>query len=375
MVLVAEDVGQDGVAVVRALSVGDQAHGHTGDGLADLHAGIHQCQAAAADGGHRRRAVRLEDVGDHADCVRVFGSKRHHGLEGAHGQVAVADLAAAGSTLCLGLARCERREVVVEHKLLVVLDQHFILLLHVELGAEGHAGQRLSLAAGEDGAAVCAGQVIHFAPDGAHLVGGAAVETASFVEDEIAHGFLLDVVVIALHERGLFLEFLFRDRSEEVSLDGFKCVGTLVLRQGGLRGLVAAAVACFVDSLLEVFVLYVVRIVALVHVGAELVHHLFLHAAVALDLFVGELDGFEHVVLGNFLHLTLDHHDVLFGCGDHQFEVGALHGLEAGVDDELSVDAADTHFGDRSLEREVGRCQCGRSGQACQRVGLDIFFC
>ncbi len=375
MVLIAEDVGQDGVAVVRVFGVGDQAHGHTGDRLADLHAGVHQGEAAAADRSHGRGTVRLEDVGDHAHGVGILRGKRHDGLEGAHGQVAVADLAAARGALRLGFTRCERREVVVEHELLVVLDQHFVLFLHIELGTEGHGRERLGLAAGEDGGAVGAGQVVHFAPDRTYLVGGAAVEPAAFVEDKVAHGFLLHVVVVALHERGLLLEFLFRDGGQEIGLDGFESVGALVLGQRSLGGLVAAGVAGFVDRFLELFVLDVVRIVALVHIGAQFVHQFLLHAAVFLDFFVGELDGLEHVVLGDFLHFTLDHHDVLLGGGDHQFEVGALRILEAGVDDELAVNAGHADFGDRTLERQVARGQCGRCGQARQGVGLDIFFC
>ena len=181
-------------------------------------------------------------------------------------------------------------------------------------------------------------------------------------------------MVVALHDRGLLLEFLFGNRGQEVVLDGVERISALLLGQGGFCGLVAAGVAGFVDSFLELFVLDVVRIVALVHVGAEFVHQFLLHAAVLLDFFVGELDGLEHVVLGDFLHFTFDHHDVLFGGGDHQFEVGTFHFLEGRVDDELAVDAADAHFGDRALEGQVGGGQGGRGGEAGQGVGLDIFF-
>ena len=54
MVLVAEDVGEHGVALVLQ----DQAHGDAGGRPLERHAGIHQRQRGAADRRHRRRAVR-----------------------------------------------------------------------------------------------------------------------------------------------------------------------------------------------------------------------------------------------------------------------------------------------------------------------------
>ena len=63
VILVAEDVGQHGEAVVFF----DQAHRDAGDGGLGRHAGVHQRQARAADARHRARAVRLGDLRHHAD--------------------------------------------------------------------------------------------------------------------------------------------------------------------------------------------------------------------------------------------------------------------------------------------------------------------
>ena len=95
--------------------------------------------------------------------------------------------------------------------------------------------------------------------------------------------------------------------------------------------------------LAEILVILVVRIVSL-DVGSEFFHKLFLNAAVLLYLFVGELYGFEHVVLRNFLHFTLYHHYVLFSCGNHKVDVGLVHLAEVGVDDELAVYTADANL-------------------------------
>ena len=147
-----------------------------------------------------------------------------------------------------------------------------------------------------------------------------------------------------------------------------------MLGRGALRQLVALVIAELADGGAKGFVLLVVRVVALVHVGAELVHELLLHAAVLLDLLVGELDGLEHVVLGHLVHLTFDHHDVLLGGGDHQVEVGAGAVGETGIDHELAVDAGDTDLGNRTAEGQVGGGEGGGGGQAGEGVGLDVLL-
>ena len=65
-VFYAEDVGEDGIFVIFE----DEAHGNAGDRALDGNACIHQREAAAADGGHRRGAVGFGDVGLEADDVR-----------------------------------------------------------------------------------------------------------------------------------------------------------------------------------------------------------------------------------------------------------------------------------------------------------------
>ncbi len=76
VILVAEDVGQHREAV----AVLDQAHRDAGDVRLHRHAGIHQREAAAAHRGHRRRAVRFGDLGDHAQRIReLLGARQQRG--------------------------------------------------------------------------------------------------------------------------------------------------------------------------------------------------------------------------------------------------------------------------------------------------------
>ena len=93
------------------------------------------------------------------------------------------------------------------------------------------------------------------------------------------------------------------------------------------------------DCLAEILVLLVVRIVSLDSLAALFIEFL-LDTAVTLDFFVSELDGAEHYILGNFVHLTFYHHDVLFCCCNHELEISLLHFRESRVDHELAVDAA-----------------------------------
>ena len=47
VILIAEDIGKDGITVVRTLSVGYESHSHTCNRLLDLDARIHKSEAAA----------------------------------------------------------------------------------------------------------------------------------------------------------------------------------------------------------------------------------------------------------------------------------------------------------------------------------------
>ena len=81
----------------------------------------------------------------------------------------MADLATAHTALRPCLTGSERREVVVEDNLLVILDENFVHLLHVKLGSEGHGSERLGLAAGEDCGTMCARKIANLAPDWTYL--------------------------------------------------------------------------------------------------------------------------------------------------------------------------------------------------------------
>ena len=100
---------------------------------------------------HRGGAVRLQDLGDHAQGVGEVLVLRQQRLQRALGEGAVPDLAAAGAADHLHLARGVGREVVVQHERLGRLAGHVDAVdpLLVVGGAEGDRDQGLGLAPGE----------------------------------------------------------------------------------------------------------------------------------------------------------------------------------------------------------------------------------
>ena len=52
MILVTENVGEDGISLIRSVLVGDETHCNAGNRLLDLHSGIHQGKTATAYGSH-----------------------------------------------------------------------------------------------------------------------------------------------------------------------------------------------------------------------------------------------------------------------------------------------------------------------------------
>src|SRR5206468_1531055 len=93
VILGAEDVREDRVL----LPFLDQSHRDTRDSGTNGDAGVEERERTAAHRRHRRRAVRLEDVGDDTNRVWEFFKRREHALDRALGEVAVPDLAARGA--------------------------------------------------------------------------------------------------------------------------------------------------------------------------------------------------------------------------------------------------------------------------------------
>src|SRR5581483_8198925 len=193
MVLVAQDVGEDG----DVLAVLDEAHRDARDRRLHLDAGVEQRERRAADRRHRRRAVRLEDLRHDPDRVRELLLAREDGRDRALREGAVADLAPAGPAQELHLTDAVRREVVVQHETLERLAEERVDALLIPRRAERRRDQRLGLSAREHGRAVNARQEADVAADRSHVGEAAAVEALLVAHDHLPDGLVLEVRELA----------------------------------------------------------------------------------------------------------------------------------------------------------------------------------
>ena len=192
MIFVAEDVGEHGEAVAFL----DEAHGHTGNVVLKRHAGIEHREAAAADGGHRRGAVRFTDFRNNAKRVLELFGRGQNSLQGALSETAVADFAALGAADAARFAGCERRHVVVQHEAVVLFFAKTVNDLFILLRAEGGRDESLRFTAGEERRAVGAREhaladfnreedTVHFIGIGRFRAGGFSIGSERLLDEGI----------------------------------------------------------------------------------------------------------------------------------------------------------------------------------------------
>ena len=320
MIFGAGDVGEDRILLVIA---NDQAHGDTSARSLQRNASIHEGQRAAANGGHRRRTVGFENVGNEAHGVREVRFGRKQVDERALRESAVADFAATRAAKEFHFANAERREVVVQHEAieLIVLEEQ-VEALHVFLGAEGESGESLRFAAGEERGTVHAGEQADFAGDMANLVEGAAIRTAACVQNVIAEDIFAEAFDGALGEGALFVHLLlglFGDGLDDFFLQGINEVVALFLGMlFGIESIVKLRAVLFLEILVDGFV---------ERDGLDdNFHRLELRVQLLdgsddfLDLRVAEFESVDDGLFGNFERAGFHHDDGFFSAGDNDVQ-------------------------------------------------------
>ena len=204
-------------------------------GLLQRNARIHQRQRGAADRRHRGRAVGFGDLRHHADGVGELVLLGQHRMDGAPGELAMADFAAAGRAHAAGFADAVGREVVVQHEGLLAGAFQAVDELLVLGGAQGADAQRLGFAAGEQRRTMGARQDADFRHDGTHRGQVAAVDALLGVQHRVAHHIGFDVMQQAAIDIGGNLAFAFADEfGGELLLHGAERVAALELdREAG----------------------------------------------------------------------------------------------------------------------------------------------
>ena len=364
MILGAGDVRQDG-EIITAL---DQSHGDAGNGRLDRHAAVHHGQGSPADRCHGRRAVRLQDVRDHPERVGEALLGRNHRPDGPLGKGAVPDLPPARPAHEADLAHRERREVIVQHELLLRLALDVVEALGIGGRAQGGRDQRLGFAPGEERRSVCAGKNAHLAVDRADLVEAAAVEAPLLVANGVGEDLGLQLLEDPSGQAP-FLVFVLAEGRHEVLLDGGHPFvrGDLVPEAHGIG-----------ESRMHLVAHHVGEIggnIGLLHGPfhwPDLIMHLLDDRADPADVLVTDIDGLEDLLFRDLMRSRLDHCHSLGRPGHQQVELRLLELLERRIDLELPVEETDADACQRCRERDLAAVQRGTRPTDRQDVAVVL---
>ena len=368
-----DDVGEELVAgdLAGIVVLGADADADAADRTFDGNTGVHEGQGARTDCGHGGRAVRLEHFARDPDRVGVF-LQGQHWLDAAFGEGAVADFAAAGAHDATCLADREMREAVVEKELLLGRSAGVgVEFLDVVRGPECDRGEGLGLATREHGRAVGAGEEADFAADGADGGRGTAVEAFSFVQDEAADGFLLDVVEGVLDDElvDLFGSEQLLELVTHLGLDGLA---------GGFAGKLARVQQGVDDAAADEFLGRLEDVVGddvrgdLALGLADLGREFLLRRDQRLDGFLPETEGGDEVRFRKFVGGAFEHHGLGLVADVEDVDVALLTEFVGGIGDELATDATNTHGANGTGPGDVADEQRRGGAVRCEHVRIVL---
>ncbi len=87
---------------------------------------------------------------------------------------------------------------------------------------------------------------------------------------------------------------------------------------------------------------------------------------------LGEFEGLDEFLLGQFLRLALDHDDLGFRADIDDVEVALFALCVGGIDDKLAIDPANAHGANGAGKRDVGDHQRGGSAVDGEDVGIVL---
>ncbi len=280
----------------------------------------------------------------------------------------MANFAARRSTQEFDFAGRERREIVVEHELLVAFAQQRVDFLLVGRGPERHGNERLGFAAREYRGTMRARQHLDLRAQRANLGRLAIVDTAILFENRAA-----DAVAMHLVPRlGELVATVGEARAQFVDDAVGECVkrGAALLLAADLERLFEFAR----DSLLDggdyfgrdyfgrEFALGLARKLLQLVLQLEDRAHLLMCGEERLEnrLFVDDVGA------------AFQHHDRIGRGGDHQRDVAVLEIADKGIDDELAIDPAHAHGGNGAVVRYVGDFQRGRRRDQREHIRIVV---
>ena len=251
---------------------------------------------------------------------RVYGKSsadRHHVHQGPLGEGAVTDVAAAGAAEATDLADAVRREVVVVDVALAGFRADRVEPLLFRRRAQGHRGDDLGLATGEDRGTVGTRQVPDFDPDRPDIGGATTVGPNALFEDAGADFRLEHCLVGFLDLAGGVRR---RRRRWQARRSRHAWTSSVASRRTTLSGLRTAWRSRSPINPGEVrsSARRCRPAASYGHFSAPTIAaKLTLQFDNPPDVLVGDLDRLHHPVFRNLLRLPLDHHDRVVGSGDH----------------------------------------------------------
>ncbi len=307
----------------------------------------------------------LGDLRDDADGVGEALSIGQNRMDGAPGELAMADLAASGRAHAANLADRIRREVVVQQKSLFVGPLESVDILLVLPGAERGDDKRLRLAAGEESTAMGAGQDADLAHDRPYCLQIAAVDASLCLENARAHDLFLGLlegrsglgssrpVVIGGNDSG-----------EHLVLDLGDAVAALMLGGDGI-GLAQLRFGSGAHARKDLGIVLRLQLPRLLRRALGELDDGVEHW---LELLLAEHHGAEHHFLRELLGLGFDHQHGVGGPGHDEIERADAHLVDHRVQHILALDIANAGGADRSEERDAGQ----REGRRARDHRHDI---
>ena len=142
----------------------------------------------------------------------------------------------------------ERREVIMEDKLLIALNKHFISLFHVHFCSQSYRSERLCFTASKDSRSVSTRKIVNLTPNRTNFVTYAAIKSCTFIKYHITHCFFFDSIVISFNKRSFFFKLFFRNSSKELFFYGIKAFAAFLFWLGRFGKSIAFIIAAFMDG-------------------------------------------------------------------------------------------------------------------------------
>src|SRR5579871_743963 len=349
VILSARNIGENGILIALL----HQPHSHTGNRSLNRNPSLHQRQRGSAHGSHRRRSIRLQNVGDDAQSIRRLIFSWQHSLNRSRSQSAMTNLTPTNPTHPTHFSNRERREVIVQHEATLLLTLIALQPLSIVSRTQSRTHQRLRLSASEQRRTVNARQNSNLNRDLTNLVKSPVVGTNALVQNLIAEDLLAQHFVILaelLRRRGISLgQILLQlilnvlDQRIAVELRMLLRVERVLQLRTDLAGQLAEIRLVNLGRCNRTFRLPCTTDQVL-NRGADL-----------LDLAMRKLDSIDDAVFGNFLRAGLDHHNAILGPHNHDVQRTFLTLALGRVHHELIIHESNPHSSYWPMEGNVAQ--------------------